>query len=471
MRETTVVPDTPTSPVLSSDALTTLAHQILDMTTVDVASVTVTHRAAGITRVSRNHVRLTDSGDTLQLALRLGFGGRGQIGIRINQIDPDTLHRAVQYLERIAHEQPGDPAPTPRSMPLPSPPYPHNTSWSDGTARALSLDRHGVAAAVVRPVLEAGLTGTAFIGVAAESKMYADKQGACITGQSTDAEIAVTAWDPDSPDGPASSGWAGAASRSWGTLDSHRIAADAVHLARLASHPIKLEPGRRTAILGRPAMAQIVRAMGRDYDAGATLMGFTPLSDHKLHDRILDTRITLRSDPNDPDGGYLPFTDYGDPRYAMTWLEHGRLTNLAYAPRFAATSGVAQGNPWPESLRLTAETGPLLTVDEMIANCAEGIYVNRVADIDMVHRKSGLLTGVTSGGCFLIRNGKIEKAVKDFRFMDSAYFFLNKLVAVGQAERTAFGYAPWHGEWPIAPTIVPPVMVHDFNFSALAENV
>jgi len=81
------------------------------------------------------------------------------------------------------------------------------------------------------------------------------------------------------------------------------------------------------------------------------------------------------------------------------------------------------------------------------------------------------MTGVTTGGCFLVRNGKIEKAIKDFRFVESTYFFLNRLIAIGATERTAFGYAPWHGEWPIAPTIVPPVMVRDFNFTALADAV
>jgi len=84
---------------------------------------------------------------------------------------------------------------------------------------------------------------------------------------------------------------------------------------------------------------------------------------------------------------------------------------------------------------------------------------------------SNLMTGVTEGGCFLVHNGKIEKSVKDFRFVESMYFILNRLVAIGSSQRTAFGYAPWHGSWPIEPTIVPPLMVDDFNFVALAEAV
>jgi len=48
---------------------------------------------------------------------------------------------------------------------------------------------------------------------------------------------------------------------------------------------------------------------------------------------------------------------------------------------------------------------------------------------------------------------------------------LNKLVAVGSYERTDLGSAPWKGDWPIEPTIVPPLMVNDFNFVSLAEAI
>jgi len=82
-----------------------------------------------------------------------------------------------------------------------------------------------------------------------------------------------------------------------------------------------------------------------------------------------------------------------------------------------------------------------------------------------------MMTGITSGGCFLIKKGKIEKAIKNLRFTDSPWFFLNRLMAIGTSERSAFGYAPWYGKWPLPPTIVPPLMVAEFNFTALADAV
>jgi predicted Zn-dependent protease len=88
---------------------------------------------------------------------------------------------------------------------------------------------------------------------------------------------------------------------------------------------------------------------------------------------------------------------------------------------------------------------------------------------------------VTRDGCFYIKNGKIEKSVKNFRILESPHFALNKLLALGPTGRTAFGYAPnawlshdiWNVgmDWPRRPMIVPPIMVRDFNFSALADSV
>jgi len=248
------------------------------------------------------------------------------------------------------------------------------------------------------------------------------------------------------------------------------VGAEAARLTRLAANPVGFEPGRRVAILGRPAVAQIVRAIGSDYGAQPTRMGLTPLSGIPMGGKVVDDRVNLTSDPNDADGGYLPFNEYGYPLSPMKWLERGRLVNLAIDPMEAALSGKV-ANDSPASLRLEVASGPTLTVEEMIANAKEAIYVNRLSGIQVLHRRSGVITGTTNGGCFLVRNGKIDKAVKDFRFIDSFYFFMNRLIAMGTPERTAFGYSPWHGSWPIAPTIVPPVMVNDFNFVALADAV
>jgi len=278
----------------------------------------------------------------------------------------------------------------------------------------------------------------------------------------------VTGWTTDGK----GAGWAGDAARHWNAVNPDAIAARAADVTRLSENPVAFEPGRYTVILDRPAVAQLVKKMGQEFDATSVFMGSSLLAYANTHkprfgERILDARITLSSDPNDPDGGMLPFDDWGYPIRPMTWIDRGVLTNLAYDANFAAKVGYPSPNAWPRSLRMSG--GPS-SVEEMIANCKRGIYVNRFASVRGVEIM-GMYTGVTQGGCFLVRDGKIEKPIRNLRFRESPWFAFNRVEAIGATKRTAFGYAPSQGDWPIAPTIVPPLMIRDFNFSALADAI
>jgi predicted Zn-dependent protease len=155
-------------------------------------------------------------------------------------------------------------------------------------------------------------------------------------------------------------------------------------------------------------------------------------------------------------------------------VEKGVLKELAYDVGGAMGHGkVYAENPY--SIRLSGGT---TTVEEMIARCEEGIYVNRLSSVDLVSQPTGLTTGVTRDGAFYVKKGKIERGIKNFRFRESPFFFLNRIEALGVPIRATFGYTPRgsnenneYTAWPRRPIIVPPMMVRDFNFSAMADAV
>jgi len=435
-------------------------------------SVTVDHIAIGIARVMMDRVRMQDNGDKIRIQLMTQFGQRDSVWLSVNQLDPVSIQRAVRYLDRTAHELRGDP--TSFAMPLPPRQYGPNTVWYAGTAEAFTTARHDAVATLVEPVIDAGLTASAFVGVYAHAMAYADKRGILAAGEETDAEVVVTAWRAEGK----GAGWAGSCARDWSRLDLPAVPARAIDLATRGSAPVASEPARRTVILDRPAVAQLIHAMGPAFNARLTLSGQTPLYNPATHnlrlgEQIMDLRLMLLSDPDDPEGGYLPFNRIGDPLRAMTWIDRGVHTNLAFDAEFAAIMGYVPSNDEPSALRVQASPDSALqTVDAMIAGCEDGIYVNRLADVRPVGDPTvGMLTGVTNGGCFLVRNGRIERSIRNLRFLDSPWLFLNRVDAIGTPARTPFGYAPWAGEWPIAPTIVPPLVVRDFNFSALADSI
>jgi len=468
---------TDTSPVLSSEVLQSIALDVLTMTEPETAHIVATHTAIGMARVMLGRVRMQDNGDRIELVVLTHWGQRAGVSLEITQIDRANLQRAAHYLNRVARDLPKVPIErAPFHTQLRPRSYLPNTVWHDRTATAFAETRHHAVATLMDPLLDAGLTASAFVGVYAQSQVYADKQGITAAGQATDSEIVVTGWTEDR----SGSGWAGQAARDWGRLTPDTVARRAIELTMRSAHPVAFEPGRYTVILDRPAVAQIVHAMGFAFNAYNTLGGQTPLYNRRtrrsrLGERIMDARLTLSSDPNDPDTGFLPFNGgNGMPLIPMIWVDHGVHVNLGFGAEFAASMGYAQPNDAQTALRLQCVDGTTThTIEEMITTCERGIYVTRLTDIDIDDPDPtiGMLTGLTSGGCFLIRNGKLDKPIKNFRFRESPWIFLNRVDAIGTSERAAFGFAPWAGGWPIDPIVVPPLMIRDFNFTALAEAV
>ena len=81
-----------------------------------------------------------------------------------------------------------------------------------------------------------------------------------------------------------------------------------------------------------------------------------------------------------------------------------------------------------------------------------------------VDPRTMLYTGLTRDGTFLIENGKISKAIKNFRFNESPLFMLNNLEALGPAVRLA-------GTEAGGDVVMPAIKVRDFNFTSLSDAV
>jgi predicted Zn-dependent protease len=140
----------------------------------------------------------------------------------------------------------------------------------------------------------------------------------------------------------------------------------------------------------------------------------------------------------------------------VIWIEHGILKALAYSSRArAAAVGLEPINP-PSVIRMSG--GPT-SIDEMIASTKRGIYVTRFSDVVTESPSTMYMTGVTRDGTFLIENGKVTKPVKNFRFEDSPFFFLNNLESIGPTQRVSRGH------------VMPPVKVRDFAFTSLTDAI
>jgi len=489
-------PISPNRRVLARDDAVTLGHKLLELIGDPNLGVFIEHVSRAMTKVANGNVLAMDDGDTVKIRFASSFGNGFPVTVYHNQLDDTTLRKIVQQAKAMAPPQvvfgePDDPDDARHFVYNPRP-LPSVNLWHDASVQAMTSARGTVIPQMVERLRASKLTGAATVGQMSRAVLHIYPLGLTSFAEETDCEVTVTARSPDGK----GSGWNGQANRDWTKMTPMDVVDRAVEMSNRSHNPVALEPGRRTAILGPAAVAQLVYAMAELFDAAATNVpwGGTPLTYQghsadgrrtKLGMRVFDPRLMMVSDPNDPDGGYPPFFDEGGkeqvtgfPTPGVTWVDKGILRYLSYGIN-EATSRRLIPSDIPYSVRLAPVPGTqTATIDEMIANCKEGVYVNRFSNVQLVDHPSGMMTGVTRDGCFFIKDGKIAKPITNFRFTDSPFFAFNKMEMVGAAERASFGntapvtmLSTYRRGWPRLPVIVPPMMVQDFNFSATASAV
>jgi hypothetical protein len=180
----------------------------------------------------------------------------------------------------------------------------------------------------------------------------------------------------------------------------------------------------------------------------------------KIGERVLDPRLTMSADPMDPDLGFPPFDRGGNVYHPVNWIENGVLKELAYyRPYGIRELGINRGLPNSRAYRLSGGT---TSIEEMIASTKRGLLVTRFYGITVLDHKSLLCSGYTRDGLWLVENGKITKAVKNFRITESPLFIFNNVEALG---------VPVRAFRPSEPAVVPPALVRDFSFTSLSEAV
>jgi predicted Zn-dependent protease len=486
----------PARRVLSHDEALSYGRTLLDMVGDETRGVTIEHVARAITHVANGVVRNIEDGDDIRITFRSAFGGDLPVTFETNALQPSTLQAVVQRARAMA------PPKRPPTIDMPVDysdldPFTYNQRtfppvalWHDSSVRAMEGARSEVLPHLLGTVRDARLNGAATIGMITRSVLHVYKLGLTAFAEETDCEMTVTARTPDRT----GSGWGGRAHRAWNRVAVNDAITDAIEFANRSRGPVALEPGRRTAILGPAAVAQLVRRMAYSFSFNWTQEGYTPLSfDNraktgrrtKMGMRVVDPRIMLTSDPADPEGGFAPFfeldsdvenTLYGFPTAAATWIDRGILTRLTCNAN-ASVGRRLTPCELPTSVRLAPVPGTqTATIQEMIAACKDGIYVHRFTEPALAHMPSGMMTGVTRDGCFHIKNGAIAKPIKNFRFLESPLMAFNRLEMIGVPERVAFGLVQSpdprrRARWPRLPVIVPPMMIRDFNFNALSDAV
>src|SRR4051812_3592872 len=452
--ERTEVPD---GAVLSRDESKSLIDRVVKMSKAESVQVNVGGGYSANVRFADNQMSTAGGITDYTVVIQSSFGKKHSV-VTINDVSDEALQRAVKQSEDLAKLAPDDPEAMPA---LPPQQYQEVNAYFDSVANLTPADRAKAALTALDPARKAGDLATAgFLVTNASSTALGNDKGMFAYHRSTNANYTVTVRTKDGT----GSGWAGGEHNDWNQVDIAGLSQRAIEKAKLSKNPVAIEPGRYTVILEPQAVGDLVQLIGGYVDARSADEGRSPFSKqgggNKVGEKILDERVTLFSDPFDPHVLSQPFDGQGFPLGRQVFVENGVLKQLFYSRFWAQKQGkVATGAPTSYVM-----SGGDASVEDMIKGTERGVLVTRLWYLREVDPRTILYTGLTRDGTFLIENGKISRALKNFRFNESPLFMLNNLETLGRPVRLA-------GTEAGGAIVVPAIKVRDFNFTSLSDAV
>jgi len=441
-------------PLLTRDQAQSLIERTIRLSRADELQVSINAGDETNIRFADNRITTSGTADDLSVRVASAFGARAAV-TTTNDVSDEGLERAVRLSESLARLAPENP----ERMPLlGTQAYRDVESYVQGTATATPADRARVALTAIESAKRAGAVVAGFLTTTAGSTAIGNSKGLFAYRSSTGVDYSQTVRTPDGT----GSGWAGANHPDWRQIDFAAVSARATQKALASRNPTAVEPGRYTVILEAQAAGDLVQLLAGSLDARSAAEGRSAWSKQgggtRLGEKVVDDRVTLLSDPWDPQLLSSPFDNEGLPLQRQVWIENGVLKTLP-ASRYWSQRQNLTPTGQPNSLKMS---GTDQTLEQIIAGTDRGILVTRLWYIRPVNARTLLYTGLTRDGTFLVENGNVTRPVMNMRFNESPLFMLGKLDAIGAPARLS---GDSNG------LVVPPLRVRDFAFTSLSEAV
>jgi predicted Zn-dependent protease len=358
-------------------------------------------------RFANNQVAQNVSVREPSVSVRVAFGQK--VGSSsTNRLDAASLTTLVRQAETIARLAPEDPEYLP---PLPKQSYLRVPSFRDSTASISPMDLAKRTKPVIDQCAKNGLVGAGILSNSVSARGVAASSGLFGYEQSTEAEFSLTATAGDS------SGWTYNSHRDIEALEIAARTDRAVDKAIRSREPREIPAGHYPVILEPAAVAGVFGVFFWSADAKSYYKGDSPFVG-KVGSTVLDTRLTVRTDPTHPDLMGDGFDGSGLATRQQVWIENGVLKQLYY-DRFTAKEHGVEPTPRPSAPVMSFSGPAVRSIDELIAGTKRAVLITNFWYIRSVDPADLTITGMTRDGTFLVEDGKIVAGVKNFRFHDS----------------------------------------------------
>lgn len=432
---------------------------------------------SGGQRWARNQASMTSDQRDVSVTIRRLLRG-AFVSVNTNQLDGESLGGASELIEHYAHRWDGNRG---SDMMLERATWnsPGARVWSDVTFDRTPGENGRIVHKLTQRAKAEQLLSAGYleVGGAQVFKYARDEWGreSNQSGRVTQAQCSVTVRHPLGQ----GSGWAGNTSFDLDRLDLDQIAHLALDKCQQSLEPVRIEPGRYQTILEPQAAATffqlLVRYMTRRPPEEPGGSPFTLGLDRaverfrsKLGLKVVDERITITHNPSDPIVG--THSDPGVDR--VTLVNQGVLTNL-YNRYSYSVNELVEKQPVKSRTSFYVE-GTETTLEEMISSTRRGLLVTRVSQPELIDTESLLYSGLTRDGLWLVENGRISKAVRNFRWTESPLFIFNNIEELGM---TAPVFDPTNIRHALAVSFanslnnisVPACKINDFSFTSTID--
>jgi PmbA protein len=431
--------------------------QIAKSTDAEETEVHLDETCDALTRFANNAIHQNVAEHGLTVSVRTVAEGR-TARATTNRVDEDSLRAAIEASLSLAQSQPKDR----RLLPLPG--RQRYRSINRFVKRTAALAPEERARAVRRACDLAIKNGQVAAGIFSSGQSQiamGNSRGLFAAYRQTRAEFSVTMQED-----PAAS-WAKANSADIRDVDSQELAVRASKKAHLATNAQEIAPGRYTVILEPAAVLDLVGFLFYDFAATALEDKRSCLND-RMGTHLFGKNITITDDAYHALQLGAPFDGEGIPRQRVALVDRGVPKNLVYARSSAKRAGknptghgFALPNEYGEAPMNLVFSGGETALEEMIASTDRGLLVTRLWYIREVDPYEKVMTGMTRDGLFLVENGRVVSAVRNFRFNQSLIEMLRNVEQLGTAVRAT-------GEESFE-MVVPAMKVHNFHFSEVTK--
>ncbi|MEN0004376.1 MAG: metallopeptidase TldD-related protein [Bacteroidota bacterium] len=435
--------------ILTKDQAYEILKKVVQFSKADHCSVNLGGSNQGNIRYARNTVSTSGMESNISLAISSAFGKRTGVATT-NELDDDSLKRAVARSEELARLSPENPE---YMEPLEPQEYKKANTFFQSVADIEPKYRAMATKDSIAYTKEKGLIAAGFIEDGYGFSSLMNSKGLFAYNKSSSLDFTLTVRTKDGT----GSGWVSRDVNDLKYFDIMEATQTAAAKAAMSANAKAIEPGKYTVILEPAAAAGLIGNMFYSMGARSADEGRSFLSKEggtKLGEKMFDERITIYSDPMNelvPGGTW---SGDGQPQVKRNWVEKGVVKNLFYSRYWAKEKGV---NPVPFPSNGIMVGGDKST-QELIASTERGVLVTRLWYIRTVDPQTLLYTGLTRDGTFYIENGKIKYPIKNMRFNESPVIMLNNLEELGKAERTGGN-------------LIPSMKIRDFTFTSLSDAI